>query len=250
MINQMEFEKLIQQVIDGEISRKEISKQYHMATRTINSKITELAITNPKLYQDFIHKFPFRPKEITHINFVELTKKIMKEEGELGTIINLYDISIRTFHRRLREMKDSDAIDELTGLQQKEIYNLYKKYNKGELSLEDKIRIEDMKIGDIVEKERVTDRESFLEELLQQYYQFISQGLSKAEAARNLGFSYTDMYKKENELKRIKTEQKTKQQRIRDFKEEIKVSNIPNIEIEKINQGKKIIKREKGKGEI
>lgn len=50
MINQMEFEKLIQQVIDGEISRKEISKQYHMATRTINSKITELAITNPKLY--------------------------------------------------------------------------------------------------------------------------------------------------------------------------------------------------------
>lgn len=246
----MEFEKLIQQVIDGEISRKEISKQYHMATRTINSKITELAITNPKLYQDFIHKFPFRPKEITHINFVELTKKIMKEEGELGTIINLYDISIRTFHRRLREMKDSDAIDELTGLQQKEIYNLYKKYNKGELSLEDKIRIEDMKIGDIVEKERVTDRESFLEELLQQYYQFISQGLSKAEAARNLGFSYTDMYKKENELKRIKTEQKTKQQRIRDFKEEIKVSNIPNIEIEKINQGKKIIKREKGKGEI
>lgn len=174
----------------------------------------------------------------------------MKEEGELGTIINLYDISIRTFHRRLREMKDSDAIDELTGLQQKEIYNLYKKYNKGELSLEDKIRIEDMKIGDIVEKERVTDRESFLEELLQQYYQFISQGLSKAEAARNLGFSYTDMYKKENELKRIKTEQKTKQQRIRDFKEEIKVSNIPNIDIEKINQGKKIIKREKGKGEI
>lgn len=211
MIEQEKFEELIQQIIDGKITRKEISIRYRIAIRTINDRITKLATTNPELYRKFIDKYPFKPKAITHINFIELTKKVMKEECNLGDIGDVYDISVRTFSRRVRKMKDSDTLDELTGLPQREIYELYKKYSRRELSFDDKILIDNMKIGNIQEQERVTDRKTSLEELLQKYYQLISEGLSKAEAARKLGFSYEDMYKKEDELKRIKTEQKVKQ---------------------------------------
>lgn len=247
MIEQEEFEKLIRQVIDGKITRREISIQYGIAIRTINGRITELATTNPELYQKFIDKYPFKPKAITHINFVELTKKIMKEGCSVSGICGVYDISERTFSRRIREMKDSDTLDELTGLPQRKIYELYKKYSRRELSFDDEILIDNMKIGNIQEQERVTDRKTSLEELLQKYYQLISEGLSKAEAARKLGFSYEDMYKKEDELKRIKTEQKVKQKK-REFKKGLEVSNIPRIDID-LNQGNELPKREEVKGE-
>lgn len=244
MISEVEFEKLIQQVIEGEISRKQICAQYHISPRTLNARITQLANTNQELYQDFICKFPFKPKEITYVNFVELVKKIMKEEGNLESTINPYDISVRTFHRRLKKMGDSDVLDELTGLKEREIYDLYTKYRKNDLSLEDKIMIEEMRSGDIIIQGRAENRKNYLENLLQQYYEYINQGLSKAQAARNLGFHYEDMYKKEEELKRIKTEEETKQQ-MEDFKERMKVPNTPKLDLGKIGE-KGTIERIKG----
>lgn len=154
MLSQEQFEELVKRVIDGEITRKKISEEYHISERKINSRITELAIKNPQLYQEFISKFPYRPKTITNINFVELIKKIIKEGNQIGILAKQYGISTRTINRRIKTMKNSNIIDDLTGLTQGEIYDLYTKYKAGELSFRDEEIIENMQVGNIMEKEK------------------------------------------------------------------------------------------------
>ena len=235
MISQEQFEELVRRVINGEVTRKEISKEYHISERKINFKITELATKNPQLYQEFISKFPYRPKTITNINFVELAKKIIKEGNQIGILAEQYDISTKTINRRIKEMKNSGIIDDLTGLTQGEIYDLYIKYRTGELSFEDEQFIESMQVGTIIEKEKSDDRREYLEGILSKYYQYIAQGMSKAKAARMLGFEYPDMYKKEEELKRIETEvSKTElsaREKMRGFKKELEFTTTGSLDI-------------------
>ena len=96
-----------------------------------------------------------------------------------------------------------------------------------------------MKMGIISEKDRIADREEFLRNLLEQYYNLIRQGESKAKAAKKLGYLYTNMTKKEIELKRIETEK-------RNMRKEIKVPYTPTIDLEKLKQKDEKIIREKG----
>ncbi len=244
-MNTAEFEDLIEQVIEEKITRREISSTYHISIRTINNEITKLSKSNPELYKRFIAKYPFQSKKITHIDFTELTKSIIKNDAEIQQIIDVYDISARTFNRRLNNMKNSQKIDVLTGLTEDQIYQLYIRYRKNQLTFEDKEFIETMEIGDIiVEEDRNTNRKVYLQNVLDNYYKLISEGMSKAEAARRLGYTYTDMDKKEKELKRIETEDVTKDELRSRIK--VNVNHKPNLQ----NSESKEIKQYEEEGEI
>ena len=249
-MNQKEFENLIEQVIERKITRKEISSKYHIAPRTINKKITQLAKTNPNLYERFISIYPFQPKEITHIDFTQLTKSIIKNDEQLNKLVDTYDISARTFNRKINKMKNSQTIDNLTGLTENDIYEMYIRYRKSELTFEDHKFIQTMKIGNIkIQDERSQNRENYLQELLNNYYEIISkEGISKAKAAKRLGFSYTDMCKKEDELERIKTQKQAKQNKD-NFHNSIKTTNIPKINAENQSIKSKLIVEKEVEGE-
>lgn len=210
-IAQENFEELVRKIIAGELTRKEIAKEYHISARRLNLIITELSKTNPKLYQEFIAKFPYKPKEITNVNFVELTKQIMKEKQEIEVLSVKYGVSTRTIRRRISHMKGSKEIDESTEMTLDEIYDLYKRYREEELSLEDIEKIETMHVGIVQDtKEVVEHRRRFLEDLINKYHQYIDQGIPKKQVAEKLGYSFIDIYKKEGELRRIIIEAETR----------------------------------------
>ena len=203
-ISQEEFEEVVEKLIKGEITRNAILKQYHICSRTMNFRITELFEINPNLYKRFIEKFPYKPREITDINFVELAKEIMKDGREIGSIVVEYGVSERTIRRRIDNMKESNIIDNSTGMTLGELYMLYKRYRKGELSIEDKKLINIMKIGEIQgSQDSIENRKVYLENLLNRYEQYLEQGVSKKEAAQMLGFRTSDIFKRKQELKRI-----------------------------------------------
>lgn len=213
MLSQEEFEDLVRKIIEGKTTRKKIAKEYHINSRSLNLKITELAEINPELYQEFIKKFPYRPKTITNVNFVELVKEIMKEDKEIRDLVIKYNISTRTISRRISKMKDSEEIDESTGMTLGELYSLYRRYREDDLSFEDKAKIDSMKLGTVQDTKDFSEhRRKYLEDLISKYNQYIEQGISKKQAAEKLGYNFLDMYKKENELKRIVTENVTRKE--------------------------------------
>ncbi len=240
MIENKEFEEIIKRILVGETTRKRIAKEYKMSMRKLNDMISQLSKTNPELYNKFIARFPYKPKSITNIDFVELTKEMIKKDLSLEVAAEIYEISGRTITRRISEFKNSDTIDEQTGRTLHDLYDLYKRYKKGELSIDDIKFIEEMQIGKVVKKEKTKDREDELTNLINKYYRLVDQGLSKAKAAKKLGFEYTDMYKKEKELERIKTQISAKS-KMAEFKNRYKETVKPpaNNQINKENELKK-----------
>lgn len=210
-IDQKLFEELIEKVIAGEMTRRQITKEYHISARTTNLMITELSKTNPELYMRFIEKYPYKPKEIENINFVELTKKIIKEDKFIEDLATKYNVSTRTIRRRITNMKGSKEIEPSTGITLDELYNLYKRYRAEELSLEDREIIETMKVGEIQNAINSQEsRKNYLENIINQYKEYRKQGIPTKKAAKMLGYSFLDIYKKQGELARILTEQRRK----------------------------------------
>lgn len=202
------FEELIGKVIAGEINRKQITREYHISSRTINLMITELSKTNPELYMRFIERFPYKPKEIENIDFVELVKEIMKQDKTIEDLSITYGVSTRTIRRRIGKMKDSNEIEISSGMTLDELYHLYKRYRAEDLSIEDKSIIQAMKVGKIQNAPNSQDaRKNYLADLIARYNEYRRQGMSTRDAAKMLGYSFLDIYKKQGELERIITEQ-------------------------------------------
>lgn len=243
MIENKEFEEIVKKILRGDTTRKKVSKEYKMSMRKLNDMISQLSKTNPELYNEFISRFPYKPKSITNIDFVELTKEMIKKDLSSEIEAEIYEISARTVTRRINEFKNSDAIDEKTGMTLHDLYNLYKRYKKGELSIDDIKFIGEMKIGQVIKKEKTKDREDQLTDLINRYYILVNKGLSKAKAARKLGFEYTDMYKKEKELERIKTQNSAKS-KMGEFKNQYKEIVKPLVNNQR-NEEKELKKDEK-----
>ena len=69
-------------------------------------------------------------------------------------------------------------------------------------------------------------KEDELKETIAKFEELLSTGISKAEAAKRLGYSdYASVWKKYEELKRIQTENRSRQT----FKDSLKVNNIVPI---------------------
>jgi len=93
-----------------------------------------------------------------------------------------------------------------------------------EISIETQIKIDNLKIRPVNVSDITQKREDALRETIREFEELLNMGLSKDEAARRLGYSdYASIWKKYEELKRIETEKKSKQQT---FKDSLKVSNF------------------------
>lgn len=203
-ISQAEFESLVEILIDGKITRKKLAKGLDTDIRTLNNKITELSIYNPELYEKYVQKFPYRPKTRRDIDFEALVIYAMKNSKTLDEIAEEYQVSRRTVARRIKEMEKTNP----------ELFNLYREYadslkKRSVMSLPLQERIDNLVSSPVALSTNIEVKENELRVTLQRFEELLSQGISKAEAARTLGYDdYPTIWKKEQELKRIESERK------------------------------------------
>ena len=213
-ISQEEFESKVQDIIDGKTTRTQLQIELRVDKNTLNNKIQELVVYNPKLYRAFVQKFPYRPREYTHIDYEALLIDIMKKGYTRREWDEVYGISSRTIIRKIYCIEDENP--ELISL-----YREVSKYRKMQkalpLQLQIKVdMIQDKEIfhGGIYDKKR--------EQLLSQekeYNQKLQQGESVAEASRKIGRER--MSKAIDTLNRIEIETRTMEEFKHSKKEEI-----------------------------
>lgn len=179
-ISQEEFEQSIQDIIDGKCYRVDLQKRYHMDRVTLNNRIQELYVQNIDLYMAFIRKFPYKPREYTHINYRAMVIDIMKKGYNKRQLADQYEISNRTIARKISALEETEP----------ELISLYRevaKYRKSQQRLPtelqkqvDELPVEEIFIGGVS-----TQREQELMEKERQYTQTRMQGISDTEAYGN-----------------------------------------------------------------
>lgn len=228
-LTQKEFEEQIEKVINGQITRKALAKELETDIRTLNRKITGLADTNPDLYFKFIEKFPYKPKEIK-LNIEELAIYAIQKGTSQAAI--KFGISQRTVTRKVNKLKK----------EQPELYGLFcgKEYIQGEdipQIKKDEYVYNVSKHEDIKRKGNNTmaAKRKELEDTIAEFEKLVATGMSKAKAARTMGYDdYPTIWKKYQELHRIVAEET-----IRKNKEEQK-SFIDSVKFE-VPRLKKVI---------
>lgn len=176
-ISQEEFEQSIQDIIDGKCTRVELQKRYHVDRVTLNNKIQELYVYNIDLYMAFIRKFPYKPREYTHINYRAMVIDIMKKGYNKRQLADQYEISDRTIARKINMLAETEP--ELISL-----YRRVAKYRKSQKRLPkdlqsevDALPMEEIFLGGVIDK-----REQELMEKEKQYTETRMQGISDAKA--------------------------------------------------------------------
>ena len=107
-----------------------------------------------------------------------------------------------------------------------ELISLYREYANNlkrgaNASIETQEKIDELERRPVILSSITQNRENELREKIRKFEELLDQGMSKAEASRRLGYrDYPTMWKKYEELRRIETEQKTRQT----FKDSLKVS--------------------------
>lgn len=107
-ISQEEFEARIQDIIDGKTTRVQLLIELRVDKNTLNNKIQELVVYNPKLYRAFVQKFPYRPREYTHIDYEALLIDIMKNGYTRREWDEVYGISSKTILRKIYVIEDEN----------------------------------------------------------------------------------------------------------------------------------------------
>lgn len=199
-ISQEKFENLVRKVISGETTRTKIAKELKTDRVTLNNKIQELAAYNSELYKEFIEKFPYKPREYTHIDWRAMLIDIMKKGYTKEQAAEQYEITSRTIARKVYKVEDSYIVD----LYRKVSY--YKKHQKP-LPLElkrqvDALPIEKVFLGGICDK-----REEELDKLEENYNFQLRKGEKPTVASAKCGKSRAT--KDINTLYRIRIEKNT-----------------------------------------
>lgn len=245
-ISQKDFESKIQDIIDGKLTRSQLTEYLKTDIRKLNNKIQELSIYNEDLYIAFINKFPYKSKERDDIDFEALIIEIIKNNMTSAEASIKYNIGERTITRRVKAMeKENPYLIEL--------YREVKENNKHNLEpsegLKEKVKHlipRTVKIGDINEI-----RKKELEEL-EKTFNYRCQYVSKEQAAQSMGLTANRMYKLLNELYRIKIEEEHKgknSDKNTNFKNSLKVDSVRNVKNDSkaennIERNKKSIIRE------
>ena len=204
-ISQQEFEEKVQDVIDGKTTRTQLQIDLRVDKNTLNNKIQELVVYKPELYRAFVQKFPYRPREYSHIDYEALIIDIMKKGYTRREWDEVYGISSRTIIRKIYCIEDENP----------ELINLYRevaKYRKEQktLPLQLKLKVDMLEsreifCGGIYDKKR--------EELLAQekeYIEKLQQGKGATQASREIGRER--MSKAINTLNRIEIETRTREE--------------------------------------
>ena len=220
-ISQKDFESKIQDIIDGKLTRKQLTKDLVTDTRTLNNKIQELSVYNEKLYLAFIEKFPYRSKERNDIDYEALIIEIIKTSMTSAEAANKYNIGERTITRRVKDIEKENPY-------LIEIYREVKRNNRNNIedSEELKAKIQQL-VPRTVKTCDINDvRKRELEEL-EATFNRRCQYVSKEQAAQSMGLTANRMYKLLNELYRIRIEEehKKKNESKKTFKDSLKVSS-------------------------
>ena len=107
-ISQQEFEEKVQDIIDGKTTRTQLQIDLRTDKNTLNNKIQELVVYNPELYRAFVQKFPYRPREYSHIDYEALIIDIMKKGYTRREWDEVYGISSRTIIRKIYCIEDEN----------------------------------------------------------------------------------------------------------------------------------------------
>lgn len=176
-ISQDEFEQKIQEVIDGKYTRADLIKQLKVDRITLNNKIQELYITNPELYLQFIRKFPYKPREYTHIDYEAMIIDIMKKGYKKKEAAEQYGIHDRTIARKIHQVEKTNP--DLVALYRKVAF-----YRKCQYELPEDLQRE---IDALEEREVFVggiydEKEKSLLEKEKQYNETKALGISDAKA--------------------------------------------------------------------
>ena len=107
-MTQQEFENIVQAIIEGKTTRTKLLKELKIDRVTLNSKIQELLVYNPHLYHTFIAKFPYMPREYTHIDWRAMLIDIMKKGYTKFEAEEQYGVSHRTIARKVYKVQEYD----------------------------------------------------------------------------------------------------------------------------------------------
>lgn len=202
-INQQDFENIVRKIISGETTRVKVAKELKTDRVTLNNRIQELAGYNPDLYEEFIKKFPYKPRKYTHIDWRAMLIDIMKKGYTKFQAEEQYEISNRTIARKVYEVDDKYIVS---------LYRTVSTYRKRQKPLPfelqekiDELPEQEVFIGGICDK-----REEELNKLEQDYTAKLRQGEKATEASAKCGKSRAT--KDINTLYRIKIEKNTIQQ--------------------------------------
>ncbi|MBR6504208.1 MAG: hypothetical protein IKT41_00550 [Clostridia bacterium] len=203
-ITQKEFENKVRDIIEGKTTREKLLKELKIDRITLNNKIQELVVYNPELHLEFIEKFPYKPREYTHINWRAMLIDIMKKGYTKHQAAEQYEISHRTIARKVYEVEDEYIVNlyrEVAG------YRKRQKPLPSELQeIVDALPAEEVFIGGIYDKKLEE-----LNKLGEDYYDQLAKGENTRVASANCGKSRVT--KDLNTLYRIKIEQNTLSQR-------------------------------------
>lgn len=181
-ISQEEFEAKVQDIIDGKTTRAQLQMDLKIDRNTLNNKIQELVVYNTPLYRAFIKKYPYKPREYTHIDYEALIIDIMKNGYTRREWDEVYGISSRTIIRKIYVIADNNP--ELIRLY-REVSQYRKEQKQLPMDLQEKVDLlEERAIftGGIYDKKReiLLSREK-------QYNEKLQQGMTVAKASKEVG---------------------------------------------------------------
>ena len=178
-ISQQDFENKIKQIIEGKITRTSLIKELKVDRVTLNNKIQELFVYNPKLYIEFINKFPYTPREYTHINWRAMLIDIMKRGYTKFEAEEQYRISSRTIARKVYEVEKEDKY--ISDLYREVSY--YRKHKK-ELPINLKRIIESLDEEEIFIGSVYDEKEAKLLKKEKEYQNKLLEGKRPMQASR------------------------------------------------------------------
>lgn len=256
-LSQSEFESQIERLLKGDITRRNLAKELETDIRTLNTKIVELAETNPELYKRFVEKFPYQPKEIK-VDIEKLAIRVIRRGVE--AVVSDTGISRRTISRKVKTLeKDNPELYELYVIRNKKMtFDERTMFNEKVAKLEKNLLQK-------LERRELEEKEKEIRDTLAKFEELVAGGMEKAPAARALGFDgYPTIWKKYQELRRIESERNARQERDEntlkqetdtrkkeksDFRNGLRV-DVSQMEthVQKVGTEERIIKRDEGKG--
>ena len=202
-ISQEEFEAGIQDVIDGKTTRTELMEEtWHMGADKLNTRIQELAVYNPELYRAFVIKFPYRPREYTHIDYEAVVIDILKNGYKRREWDDIYNVDSRTITRRIHDVEKLNP-----GLIA--LYREVSLYRKKQTSLPKDLieQIAELEPKEIFLSDICDDKREELLKRENEYNDAILSGMGATEASKKVGQGRVS--KAINTLSRIDLERRT-----------------------------------------
>lgn len=216
-ISQEEFENCIKDLIDKKITKVKLAKKLNTDTRTLNNEIYK--ISNKELLEQYIKKYPYKPKENRNINYEALIIELLKDEKDVLKIQEKYSIAERTYRRNVKKLETTNN----------RLYLIYKKYIKRQqLTNEELDYISSLKQETVCFSDSIEDRKAELMEFFMRYDELLKSGLAKERVYEVLKESPKSIKRKSDELNRIieKEKMNNSKKEQKKYRESLKVEEV------------------------